>query len=87
MSIGRKKSLWQTRSLAGYLIDQSGIDWSKKLASWFWLLPTKSTRWLVTRFADLFLVLPDGTVHMLEAGVGTLAKVSESREEFGTQID
>jgi hypothetical protein len=74
-------------SLADYLIDQSGIDWSKTLASWSWLLPTKFTLWLVTRFADLFLVLPDGTVHMLDVGVGTLTKVAQSRDEFGASIE
>jgi hypothetical protein len=51
-------------SVADYLIDQSGIDWPKALASWSWLLPPEFTLWLVNRFADLFLVLPDGSVHL-----------------------
>ena len=70
-----------------YLTDQSGIDWSKTLAPWSWLLPPEFTLWLVNRFADIFLVLPDGTVHMLDVGIGTLTKVAESRDDFRTKID
>jgi hypothetical protein len=55
-------------SIADYLIDQSGIDWPKALCSWSWLLPPEFTLWLVNRFGDLFLVLPDDTVHMLDVG-------------------
>jgi hypothetical protein len=74
-------------SVADYLIDQSGIDWPKALASWSWLVPPKFSVWLVNRFADLFLVLPDGTVHMLDVGAGTLTKVADSRDDFCTKID
>jgi hypothetical protein len=74
-------------SIADYLIDQSGIDWPRALASWSWLLPREFTLWLVNRFADLFLVLPDGTVHMLDVGVGTLTKLADSRDEFCAKID
>jgi hypothetical protein len=73
--------------IADYLIDQSGIDWQKALASWSWLVPPEFTIWLVNRFADLFLVLPDGAIHMLDVGGGTLIKVSESREDFCMKID
>ncbi|MBS0265544.1 MAG: DUF1851 domain-containing protein [Planctomycetes bacterium] len=74
-------------SITDYLIDQEGIEWSKVWASWSWLLPSEFTLWLVNRFADLFLVLPDGTVHMLDVGAGTLMKVAESRDDFADQID
>jgi hypothetical protein len=74
-------------SLSDYLLDQSGIDWSRALAPWSWLLPSEFTLWLVNRFADLFLVLPDGTVHMLDVGVGTLSKLADSRDEFCTRMD
>jgi hypothetical protein len=74
-------------SIADYLIDQSGIDWPKALASWSWLLPPKFTLWMVNRFADLFLVLPNGTVHMLDVGVGTLTKLADSRDDFAVKID
>jgi hypothetical protein len=73
--------------VADYLIDQGGIDWPKALASWGWLLPPQFTVWLVNRFADLFLVLPDGTVHLLDVGAGTLSKVADSRDDFCAKID
>jgi len=73
--------------VANYLLDQGGTDWPKVLASWSWLLPPKFTLWLVNRFADLFLVLPDGAVHMLDVGDGTLTKLANSRDDFGAKID
>lgn len=74
-------------SVADYLIEPSGIEWSSVLAPWSWLLPPQFTLWLVSRFADLFLVLPDGTVHILDVGAGTLTKLADSRHEFCTRID
>jgi hypothetical protein len=74
-------------AIADYLIDQNGIDWPKALATWSWLVPPEFTLWLVNRFADLFIVLPNNTVHMLDVGVGTLTKVADSRDEFATKID
>lgn len=68
--------------LTDYLIDQDGIDWSASLQSWNWLLPASFTLWMVNRFADLFVVLADGQVHMLDIGAGTLDKVADSRGEF-----
>jgi hypothetical protein len=70
-----------------YLIEQSGINRPAVLSGWSWLLPSKFTLWLVTRFADLFIVLPDGSVHMLDVGAGTLARVAESRDDFSIKID
>jgi hypothetical protein len=74
-------------SVADYLIDQSAIDWPKALAAWSWLVPPEFTLWLVNRFADLFIVLPDGSVHMLDVGSGTLVKVADSRDDFCARID
>src|SRR5262249_53357006 len=70
-----------------YLIEQSGIDWPKVLSSWSWLLPSEFTLWLVNRFADLFLALRDGSVHMLDVGVGTLTRIADSRDDSCSKID
>lgn len=70
---------------ADYLIDQSSVDWPRALASWSWLLPPEFTLWLVNRFADL--VLPEGTVHMLDVGQGSLIQLADSREDFPFKID
>ena len=74
-------------SINDYIIDHRGFDWSKLLANWSWLLPERFTAWIMNRFGDLFIVLDDGTVHMLDVGCGSLKKVAESRDEFAVKID
>ncbi len=76
-----------TVSATDHLSDQRDTDWSKALSTWSWLLPPQFTLWLVSRFGDLFIVLKDDTVHMLDVGAGTLVKVAESRDDFCTKID
>lgn len=70
-----------------YLIDLKGIDWPSALKEWGWLLPEEFTLWMVNRLGDLFIVLPDGTVHMLDVGAGSLTKLAESRDDFCAKID
>ena len=76
-----------TITVADYLIDQRDIDWNGALSTWFWLVPQELTLWLVNRFADLCLVFPDGAVHLLDIGLGTLTRVAESRDDFCRQCD
>jgi hypothetical protein len=57
------------------------------LSSWSWLFPPKFTLWLANRFCDLFLILDDGSVHMLEVGAGSLTKVADNRDEFCNKLD
>jgi hypothetical protein len=73
--------------LANYIIDHADVDWSDLLPYWAWLLPREVTVWIMNRFGDLFLVVEDGSVHMLDVGGGSLEKVGESRDEFAVQID
>jgi hypothetical protein len=74
--------------LADYLIDHQQSDWSAILADWVWLLPKDEfTIWLMNRYGDLFLVLEDGTVHMLDVGNGSLEKLAESRDDFCRKLD
>jgi hypothetical protein len=70
-----------------YLIDPAGIDWNAALAEWAWLLPNDFSLWLVNRFADLFIIPPDGSVQMLDVGIGTLTKLADSRDDFLGEID
>ncbi len=73
--------------ITDYLLDSEGIDWTRALATWRWLLPAEFTVWLANRFGELFLVVPDGSVYMLEVGAGALTKLAESRDDFCTKID
>ena len=74
-------------SVHDYLMDQQGVDWATVLAGWSLLLPQQFTLRLVNCFCDLFVVPPDGSIHMLDVGAGSLAKVAESREDFSRRID
>ncbi len=74
-------------SVHDYLIDHIGFDWAHLLSGWERLLPTEFTVWLMNRFGDLFLILPDGSVSMLDIGAGSLTKLAESRDEFSRKID
>ena len=51
-------------SIHDYLIDPAGIDWDAALAAWAWLLPENFSLSFVNRFADLFVIVPDGSVHI-----------------------
>ena len=70
-----------------YLIDHSGFDWAALLDEWRWLLPPKFTVWLLTRTGDLFIKLPDGSIHMLDVGAGKLRRVADSRDDACAKID
>jgi hypothetical protein len=41
----------------------------------------------MNHYGDLFLILPDVSVHMLEIGAGPLTKLAESRDDFARLID
>jgi hypothetical protein len=77
----------KTMNVPDYLIDHNGLDWARLLSGWEWLLPPEFSVWLMNRYGDLFLILPDDTVHMLDVAGGTLTELSESRDEFTRIID
>lgn len=73
--------------LTDYLLDQSDIDWPTAFRQWSWLVPGEFTLWIVSRFADCFLILPDNSIHMLKIDGGTLTRLAGSRDEFALRID
>jgi len=73
--------------LHDYIIDHRNVDWTTVLRQWSWLVPRTFTVWIMNRFGDLFIVLDDGAVHMLDVGGGTLVKVAESRDDFANKLD
>ena len=74
-------------NIQDYLIDQSGKDWSELLSGWTEALPPPFTVWLVNRFGDVFAVFEDGSVHMLDVGIGVIQRLADNRDDFATQID
>lgn len=70
-----------------FLIPQAGKDWRALLCGWFELLPPSFTLWMVNRFGDLFVVLDDDSVHMLDVGIGRLKRLASSRAHFATLLD
>ena len=70
-----------------YLISQAGKDWRALLSDWSKILPPSFTLWMVNRFGDLFVVLDDGAVHMLDVGIGRLKRLANDRSHFAALID
>jgi hypothetical protein len=70
-----------------YLIDQAGKDWPALFSDWGSVLPRSFTLWLVNRFGDAFVVLDDGSVRMLDVGIGQFRPVADSRDHFATLLD
>lgn len=70
-----------------YLIDYSELNWSQLLPPWGRLLPAEITPWLMNRFGDLFVILDDESIHMLDLGRGTFERVADSRDHFCDLMD
>src|ERR1700677_919723 len=73
--------------LNDYLLDQDGVDWGRLLSDWSWVTPPSYTIWLANRFGDLFIVLDDGSVHMLDTGRGIIERLADDRDDFCKKID
>ncbi len=74
-------------NISDYLIDQSGKDWPELLSGWSDALPVTFNVWLVNRFGDVFAVYEDGSVHMLDVGIGSVERVADSRSHFADRLD
>jgi hypothetical protein len=71
-----------------YLVDQADKDWGVLLRDWMPPLPASFTLWLVNQFGDTFVVLEeDDSVHMLDVGSGTFARVADNRSHFADLLD
>ena len=74
-------------TLQDYILAPDSADWQAALANWSWLVPPSFTIWVINRFCDLFIVTPDGAIHILDVGRGTLSKVADDRAEFARKLD
>ena len=65
-----------------YLLVQEDIDWANTLGAWHWLLPEELTVWFANLFGDVFVILEDGSVSMLDIGAGSFERLADSRDQF-----
>lgn len=74
-------------SIDDYLIDQEGIDFDAVFQDWQDFLPDSFSVWLINRFGDMFLVLEDGSVSMLDVGGGQVRSLAPTQEAFCQMLD
>lgn len=73
--------------LDAYLLDAEAQPWGEWLAPFAPPLPAQFDLFLVTRFLDVFLIYPDGSVNWLETQAGRLTQVAPSRAEFEVAME
>jgi hypothetical protein len=74
-------------NIQDYLIDPAGKDWNRLLAYWTPPLQPQMTLWFANRLGDIFLADPDGAIHRLEVGTGSLQRIASDRREFARLLD
>jgi len=73
--------------LNDYLLDVGDAQWAELMADWSFVVPEDFTVWFANRFGNVFMVYPDGSVHLLIIDDGTLLCLAEGREQFALAID
>jgi hypothetical protein len=73
--------------LENYLLDHAGWDWSALLRHWRWLVPLRFAPWLVNRFGDVIMKLPDRSIHHLDIGNGSFKRVADNRDQFSVRCE
>lgn len=73
--------------LDAYLIDPEGQPWGQWLQPFAPPLPPQFDLFLVSRFLDVFVIYPDGSVNWLEVQAGRLSQVAQSRAEFEVAME
>lgn len=69
-----------------YLLDPSGHNWTDLLSAWSPILPEEFNLWLVNKVGDAFLIVPDGSIHVLDIGMGAFNHVADNREDFADRV-
>jgi hypothetical protein len=62
-------------------------DWLAGFAPWADILPERSDLLFVSRFADAFLIAPDGAALMLDVNFGRVLRLADDREHLADLID
>ncbi len=76
-------------ALRDITLPTEGIDWQGVLQHWSWLLEDhlEFSVWLLTRFGDLLLRLPDDSIWRLAPGNGTFQKLADSKAHLAGIIE
>ena len=70
-----------------YLLNLDGQDWQSLLSPWFELLPPSFEVSAVNRFGDVFTILDDGTVHLLDVEGATYKRLADDWDQFCALLD
>ena len=76
-------------TLKDITLPTEGIDWQRVLQHWAWLLADRLefNVWILNRFGDLFVRLPDGSIWMLCTGSGTFRMAAPSKGAFAEMVE
>jgi hypothetical protein len=70
-----------------YLLNVDGFDWHAAARNWTWLLPGGFRVWIVNRFGEAFVSLPDGSIARFSPVDGTFEALATNRDEFIARVD
>lgn len=68
--------------LALYTLPIERSDWDSLLADWSSLFPCGSSRWLLSRFGELFFEQPDGKIGMLQVSDFQYSVIANDKKDF-----
>lgn len=68
--------------LTPYTLPVQRADWDSLLVDWSSLIPSGSTRWLLSKFGELFLEHADGKIGMLQVSAFRYEIVAKNRNDF-----
>jgi hypothetical protein len=68
--------------LTPYTLPVQRADWGSLLVEWTPLLPAESSRWLLSRFGELFFEHADGKIGMLQVSAFRYEVVAKHKQDF-----
>jgi hypothetical protein len=68
--------------LTPYTLPVQRADWGSLLVEWAPVIPSGSSRWLLSRFGELFLEHADGQIGMLQVSAFRYEVVAKDKKDF-----
>jgi hypothetical protein len=65
-----------------FLLPVERNDWNELLAAWKPLIPLESSRWLLSRFGELFLEHKDGKIGVLQVSSFQYKIIAKGKKDF-----